>query len=321
MVVLTMSRFSRQTAECAQCGSMFVFKLDRAQPRKFCSLTCKGKFYESSSYARLLTYKKPADPFLNFTQQIKRGIEFNAAYGPTNISIDYLKQLWEYQQGVCLDSGVALILPCSTLQAHKSAVRPSIRPSLDRIDSSGQYTRGNVRFISLLANWAKGDMCWDDYHEFCKAVSDYSRGIPPVCAGWMNPLRAFQRPSRKSYPDEHRPFIMYENRSRNTRGYHGRCPAKPSTITAADLKEVWGRQRGICPLTGWKLSLPDSSSGWMHENPPQKYRASLDRIDSSRGYFPDNVRFLSIPANRAKNQHTDADVIELCRNIVKYKGL
>ena len=86
-----------------------------------------------------------------------------------------------------------------------------------------------------------------------------------------------------------------------------------------DLKNIWEQQKGICPLTGWELKLPDTTDGW--KNPPDIRRASLDRIDSSRPYEIGNIRFISVIANYAKNSFTDQEVIEFCKAVSDYKSL
>ena len=46
-------------------------------------------------------------------------------------------------------------------------------PSLDRIDSSKGYIKGNVRVISLRANMMKNDANLQEIQEFCKNILNY----------------------------------------------------------------------------------------------------------------------------------------------------
>jgi hypothetical protein len=92
---------------------------------------------------------------------------------------------------------------------------------------------------------------------------------------------------------------------------------KEITITLESLKEIWDSQKGICPLTGWALELPTQSKNY-------KLRlktASLDRIDNSKGYAVDNVRFVSVMFNFARNKFSDEDVIEFARAVTKTTGV
>jgi len=74
-------------------------------------------------------------------------------------------------------------------------------------------------------------------------------------------------------------------------------------LTLQDLKEVWEAQNGICPYTGLKLELPNISK--VSKNKLAK--ASLDRIDSNKGYTKDNVQFMSPYINYLKNDLTQAE--------------
>ena len=79
---------------------------------------------------------------------------------------------------------------------------------------------------------------------------------------------------------------------------------KEVDIDLPHLKEVWEKQEGVCPFTGWQLSLKRTNS------PSQ---ASLDRIDSNKGYVKGNVRFIALIANYCKNNFTDEEVINFCK--------
>ncbi len=80
-------------------------------------------------------------------------------------------------------------------------------------------------------------------------------------------------------------------------------------ITLENLKQVWDRQKGICPYTGWKLDNPKTSGGIRIKSPT---RASLDRKDSSKGYTLENIQFVSYMANCAKNEVNEKELINFC---------
>jgi len=90
---------------------------------------------------------------------------------------------------------------------------------------------------------------------------------------------------------------------------------KEFNITIHDLKRVWEKQSGICPLTGWKLVLPETSVGF--DNDDRLVRASLDRIDNNKGYVVGNIRFVSLPANLARNNFEDDDLLRFCEAVVR----
>lgn len=96
--------------------------------------------------------------------------------------------------------------------------------------------------------------------------------------------------------------------------YHYRNIKKRNQIvdlTIKDLKTQWDKQNGICPFTGIKLEL--SSYSKIKKNPI--YSASLDRIDSRKGYVKGNIRWVSKSINWMKNDMTDDMTWELCKLI------
>lgn len=90
---------------------------------------------------------------------------------------------------------------------------------------------------------------------------------------------------------------------------------KDVNVTLDDLKDVWEKQNGICPYTGIKLILPEDSNinqiDFFH-------RASLDRIDSEKGYVKGNIQFISTPINLMKQSQTDLDVKNFLKEISNY---
>ena len=95
---------------------------------------------------------------------------------------------------------------------------------------------------------------------------------------------------------------------------HGR----DCTINLQYLKELWEKQEGCCPYTGWKLDNPRTTTNWNGYRLHPK-RASLDRIDSSVGYVLGNVQFLSVIANYAKSIFLEEELLEFCQAAAEYR--
>ena len=89
---------------------------------------------------------------------------------------------------------------------------------------------------------------------------------------------------------------------------------KTLDVTIEDLKEQWDKQNGICVFTGVQLVL--STYTKIIKDPI--YTASLDRIDSSKGYVKGNIRWISRSMNWVKNEMNDDYVINLCNIITDY---
>ena len=91
-----------------------------------------------------------------------------------------------------------------------------------------------------------------------------------------------------------------------------------STIDVEYLKEMWNKQRGICPYTGIKMILPSTTQEYSLLHSPKK--ASLDRIDSTKGYSKGNVEFVCCTINLAKNSFTRNEMKEFFSEIMVEPG-
>jgi hypothetical protein len=83
-------------------------------------------------------------------------------------------------------------------------------------------------------------------------------------------------------------------------------------LSIEDLENQWQVQNKRCALTGWALSLQRSDRD-------SSATASVDRIDSSEGYTPDNIQWVHKDINRLKNNYTEERFFEMCQAVVNYK--
>lgn len=104
--------------------------------------------------------------------------------------------------------------------------------------------------------------------------------------------------------DQYSPFREFLRRVKK------RCKEnrnKQYNITLEDIKSQWELQKGICSYSGVKLILPCESK--KHNT---IYLASLDRIDSSKGYTTDNIQFVSAAVNFMKHSLNHKEMVTLC---------
>lgn len=94
---------------------------------------------------------------------------------------------------------------------------------------------------------------------------------------------------------------------------HSKAKNREFTITLQDLKEVWENQKGKCVYTGIELELPEYDI-----TPHLTKMASLDRIDSSKGYTKDNIQFISSCINLMKNNLSDSEIKKFLKEISYY---
>lgn len=80
-------------------------------------------------------------------------------------------------------------------------------------------------------------------------------------------------------------------------------------ITPDDVWEQYRRQEGCCALTGWSVAFGVRGLT----------TASIDRIDSSKGYFKDNIQIVHKIVNRAKWDSTDEAFYGMCAAIARHR--
>lgn len=87
----------------------------------------------------------------------------------TNLTPEYLKEVWDSQEGICPLTGEEMVVRGWHKINYGGAV--PLQASLDRVDSKVGYYVGNVRFVSLIANFAKSSWNDEDVIEFCQKVA------------------------------------------------------------------------------------------------------------------------------------------------------
>lgn len=86
----------------------------------------------------------------------KKNLEFN-------ITLDFLKYLWNKQLGKCALSNV-------NMTSSFFVGRTSTNVSIDRIDSSKGYTMDNIQLVCMACNQMKNDLTEKELYEFCKNI-------------------------------------------------------------------------------------------------------------------------------------------------------
>lgn len=82
------------------------------------------------------------------------------------------------------------------------------------------------------------------------------------------------------------------------------------------LLKLWNHQNGRCAYTSIKMTLPDSTYVNIQHN---LIAASLDRIDSSKGYIKDNVEFVCRFINLGKNGYSKEETKQFI-DLIKNRG-
>ena len=81
-------------------------------------------------------------------------------------------------------------------------------------------------------------------------------------------------------------------------------------ITKEDIQNLYIEQKGKCAITGIKMTFIAND----------KYKISLDRIDSSKGYLKNNVQLLCWWVNRCKSNYSKHDLLVFAHGIIRKMG-
>lgn len=82
------------------------------------------------------------------------------------------------------------------------------------------------------------------------------------------------------------------------------------SLTLEDVVACWDEQEGICAYSGRQMTL---AAGELNT-------VSIERIDSSKGYFPDNTVLVCQAINRMKSDFLLEDFYSLCKDVAVFLG-
>lgn len=166
--------------KCTTCGEDFSIltkeynrQIKRGRSEFFCTRTCAA-IKNNKDNPRLGNPEnlkvKTKDQYSSFRWFVNRGnyrSKTKKKYG-CDLTVEFLKQLWEDQKGICPFTGWEMILPeNSTYPWDEKSPKNA---SIDRIDNSIGYMQGNVRFVSVMANLARQDFTDEQVIAFGKAI-------------------------------------------------------------------------------------------------------------------------------------------------------
>lgn len=182
------------TLNCIHCQHKFERKLSEHNKnvkngmfKTFCSLSCFAynrnasmtDDYWKEQYEK---QKKSFDiksqcgnrqdeysPFKTFLNSGRASIKKHKS--TMNIDLQYLKEQWEKQNGICPYTGIKMILPKNSAQYSIHSLK---KASLDRIDCSLGYIKGNVEFVCMGINLAKVNHSKKETEEFIKEIKNSS---------------------------------------------------------------------------------------------------------------------------------------------------
>lgn len=172
--------------ECAHCGKFFEKRKKEytRQIRKgreptdfFCSRSCSTGAYMGRDRARYSSHLSPQHKnYFNlkgrFTYYLRKARQRQKElWDDSNLDEEYLSNLWENQNGKCAWTGADMVLI-----SRGAVVDYFASASLDRICSDIGYVKGNVQFVLLPLNYAKGSADDGDFRHFLRSIQGSLRG-------------------------------------------------------------------------------------------------------------------------------------------------
>lgn len=86
-----------------------------------------------------------------------------------------------------------------------------------------------------------------------------------------------------------------------------------SDLTVAQLMQMWEDQKGLCAVTGLKMTWGNGKNGGR----VNAFSVSIDRINHRKDYTKKNVRLVCHAVNSFRGQMTDAAMVEMAKCIVR----
>jgi hypothetical protein len=140
----------------------------------------------------------------------------------------------------------------------------------------------------------------------------------PKYQSWCKSCISFKMKSyhKKTWGNEKLQFTAFK-RTKSARAYitYLRSKAikrKNICLSINELEEIWNKQSGKCALTNWEMTMI-LGKGNIDTN------ASIDRIDSTKGYIENNVQFVCRVVNVFKSNTTQELLYNMCEAIINNK--
>lgn len=202
-----------------------------------------------------------------------------------DIKIEDAWELYLAQETKCRLTGWNLSLQDDLKNKNKTA-------SLDRIDSSKNYTKDNIQWVHKDVNKSKWSYSNNDFIQYCHAVSSPNTSIIDTSN------------ITEIYVSIHSSLL----KGATTRNIEFQ-------INREDMLKKFKKQNGLCSLSGIPLILPRNKKEFRN---PQCFNASLDRIDSKKNYTIDNIQWVDKAINKMKRELDQDYFIKLCTDVANY---
>lgn len=188
--------------------------------------------------------------------------------------------------------------------------------SIDRINSKLNYTSDNIQVVHPIINRMKFVFSQKKFIDLCTEITRYSK--------LQKRIEINNNPKLQSISSQHFNFKGYNNISlcwfnqykknskKRTKQYkktwtrHRNLSFK---IIIQQIDQIYNQQNGKCILSGRDISCIRQGS-----------TASLDRIDSSKGYIINNVQLIHKEFQTLKGYMSQEEFLYWCKLVAEYSA-
>jgi len=249
--------------------------------------SCGCLMYQYDCGNKSYLWKGCGDISARFYHSIKgnarhREIEFD-------LRIEDIWELFLKQNKRCYFSGEELLFGNMTRNQSLTTA------SLDRINSSGAYNNENIRWVHKAINGMKWDLSDEKFIYYCQLIVNPMRDKTPSGIEDGNFINTGSWNGYKNISRTYWSLVLT----------HAKNKKIPVDI---DMRYAWNlfeKQNGHCALSGLPLC-------WGYKS---IQTASLDRIDSKKGYIFGNIQWLHKDINRKLKREMPEE------NLKKWCGL
>ena len=151
-------------------------------------------------------------------------------------------------------------------------------------------------------------VCARCHKEFDKELREYTRRTKNGKVDFFCGLGCSREDNSEKSRDEFSPFRLIMFNAKRT----AKHKKYQFDLDLPFLKGLWEVQNGRCAYSKIKMTLPASLRV---DRQKSLIAASLDRVDSSRGYTQDNVEFVCRFVNLGKNTFSQEEVKDFFKKI------
>ena len=163
---------------------------------------------------------------------------------------------------------------------------------------AGEKSEGRHLYSKLLCDCGQ-----ETYRVLSNLRIEVEKGQTPSC-GCSRKRRGKDHPLFRGHEDI---SLRYWNRTKN----NAKNRNIEFDVTIEQAWEQWEKQDKKCALSGLELMFMRSKGN--------NSTASLDRIDSSKGYILGNIQWLHKDINKMKSDFTDERFVEICQAVSRNK--